>query len=501
MTSRTFSFSLLSKLLATIAFVALLAAAFVSLAAESRTLSTVVVILSVILGLAGLTSLLISDGAKTREIDASVRLARGLANGEAIRDSGDGELQQSLKAISDYIAANAQIAIEIAASGTARSVPLRSEADMLGTAFATLNESLRSTLGTKASRDLLQRSIVTLLNEVSAVAAGDLTVRAEVGPEVTGEIAAAFNKMTTSLYSLIRQVKDVTLQISASAASINQTTEQLAEGSIAQASQISRTTAAISQMTQQIQGILDAAIESSKVAADALRSAQNGIKASDDNIHSLTSIRNRVQETAKRIKKLGERAQEIGQITELIDDLSDRTGLLALNASLRAAADSNETKGFGLVAEEVERLAEQSNRLTMQISHLTQTINLETKEVLASMEETIQEVITGSSLADKAGRSLTELKRTAQQLSELVKKISSSSDISVRTSTDIANAMSGISEVTALVRSGSKRAAASVRSLVELSQELRNAIAPFKLPAEANRMPANTDNPRNEMLY
>jgi twitching motility protein PilJ len=225
------------------------------------------------------------------------------------------------------------------------------------------------------------------------------------------------------------------------------------------------------------------------------------MRASDDNIRSMATIRTRVQETAKRIKKLGERAQEIGQITELIDDLSDRTGLLALNASLRAAADGNETEGFGLVAEEVERLAERSNRLTMQISHLTQTINLETKEVVASMEETIQEVITGSSLADKAGRSLIDLERIAEQLSGLLNTISSSSEFSVKSSEDIANAMSGISEVTALVQSGSKRAAASVRTLVELSHDLRNAIAPFKLPAEGNQIAANAEIGRNELLH
>lgn len=499
MSSRTFT--LISKLFSMMAIVVLPAAGLLTLTTDGHTLLKVVVVSSATLGLAAVISLLVTDRAKASEIDASINLARSLANGETIRDISDSELQQSLKAISDYIAANAHIAFEIASNGTVRTIPLRSETDMLGTAFATLNESLRTTLGSKDSRDALQRSIVTLLDEVSAVAAGDLTVRAEVGPEITGEIAAAFNKMTRSLHSLIRQVKDVTMQVSASAATINQTTEQLAEGSIAQASQIARTTAAISQMTQQIQEISNAAAESARVAADALRSAQNGMRASDDNIRSMATIRTRVQETAKRIKKLGERAQEIGQITELIDDLSDRTGLLALNASLRAAADGNETEGFGLVAEEVERLAERSNRLTMQISHLTQTINLETKEVVASMEETIQEVITGSSLADKAGRSLIDLERIAEQLSGLLNTISSSSEFSVKSSEDIANAMSGISEVTALVQSGSKSAAASVRTLVELSHDLRNAIAPFKLPAEGNQIAANAEIGRNELLH
>jgi twitching motility protein PilJ len=62
----------------------------------------------------------------------------------------------------------------------------------------------------------------------------------------------------------------------------------------------------------------------------------------------MNSIRKQVQETAKRIKKLGERSQEISQIAGLIDDLSDRTSLLALNASLQASAAGEAGKGFAM---------------------------------------------------------------------------------------------------------------------------------------------------------
>ena len=201
-----------------------------------------------------------------------------------------------------------------------------------------LVERLRFTLGTHDTRDRLQRSIVKLLDEVSEVSAGDLTVQAEVGPDLTGEIAEAFNQMTRNLRSLIRQVKDVTMQVGASASAINDTTEQLAGGSVAHASQIARTTNAIASMTQQVQEVSRNATLSAEVAAGSLNSARLGTQAARENIEAMRSIRKQVQETAKRIKKLGERAQEIAQITGMIDDLSDRTGLLALNASLQAAA-------------------------------------------------------------------------------------------------------------------------------------------------------------------
>lgn len=285
------------------------------------------------------------------------------------------------------------------------------------------------------------------------------------------------------------------MQVAASATAINETTEQLAAGSVAQASQIARTTAAIASMSQQVQDVSRNASLSAEVAAGSLNSARLGTQAARENIDAMRSIRKQVQETAKRIKKLGERAQEIGQITGMIDDLSDRTGLLALNATLQAAA-GNSDSGFAVVAEEIERLAERSNGLTQQISALTQSINSETKAVVASMEETIREVIDGSALADKAGRSFVEIEEVSTNLAELLRSISESARYQAKSSEDLAGAMSGISEVTGLVQNGSKRAAESVRTLVDLSRELRSSVAPFKLPVDLHQSMNGTAEPR-----
>jgi len=419
-----------------------------------------------------------------RAVTIADAAAHRLAQGELLGHSESPELLASLLDISAYLAERSSHAMRIETGDLSANVQLRSDADVLGMAMQDMTERLREVVGTEETRGSLQKSVIKLLDEVSEVSAGDLTVQADVGPEITGEIANAFNSMTRNLRSLIKQVKDVTVQVGSSANAISDTTEQLAKGSVAQASQISRTTTAISGMAIEIQEVSKNASLSAQVAAESLTSSRSGMKAANDNINAMNSVRKQVQETAKRIKRLGERSQEIGQIVTLIDDLSDRTGLLALNASLQASAAGESGNGFAVVAEEVERLAERSNQLTQQISSLTQTINIETKEVVASMEETIHEVVVGSTLADKAGQSLIEIERVSSTLAELLRSISDSAKVQAKSSEDISNSMASISEVTGLVQSGSRRAAESVRVLVQLSGDLRNSVAPFKLPAE-----------------
>jgi len=422
------------------------------------------------------------------EIGKAAEIAIRLSGGGLIEDEieSESELISTLKEISVYRKEKAEIADRFANGDFLVDVEFRSDEDVLAKAFQNMFEKLRLFLQTQEERDKLQHSILKLLREVSEVAAGDLTVQAEVTPEITGEIAEAFNSMTKELRSLIKQVKDVTFQVGNSASAINDTTEQLARGSEAQALQISRTTTAISSMALQIHEVSGNATLSAQVASDALNNARYGTQAVQDNINAMNSIRKQVQETAKRIKKLGERSQEISQIVQLIDDLSDRTSLLALNASLQAAAAGEAGVGFAVVAEEVERLAERSNRLTQAIATLTQTIQTETKDVVASMEETIHEVVVGSTLADKAGQALVEIEQVSTRLAELIGSISESAKQQAESSEDISGAMTNISKVTELVQTGAKRAADSVKMLVELSDELRGSVAPFKLPEDRN---------------
>ncbi|HBR56128.1 MAG TPA: hypothetical protein DEA22_01435, partial [Blastocatellia bacterium] len=152
-------------------------------------------------------------------------------------------------------------------------------------------EKLESAQGSSAARDRLRNSVLRLLDEVSGVAAGDLTVTADPHSEETGEIADAFNRMTGNFRSLISQVKDAAARVSAAADTINDTTEQLAHGSSAQSSQISRTASSASGITAKIREICEKGAIAVRIAGESLQNAKFGNAAARDNTEAMNSIR------------------------------------------------------------------------------------------------------------------------------------------------------------------------------------------------------------------
>ncbi len=302
--------------------------------------------------------------------------------------------------------------------------------DELGTMAESLNAMLDNTLAlvqTSEERDSMQSSMMTLLDEISGIAEGDLTREAEVKADITGAIADAFNFTIIQLRDIIGNVQNATVEVSSSANQIQNTAEHLAQDNETQATQI---------------------IETST-------NAQQGTQAVQDTIEGMNRIRDQVQETAKRIKRLGESSQEVGEIVQLISDIADRTSILALNASIQAAMAGEAGRGFAVVAEEVERLAVRSTDATKQITTLIRTIQSETTEAVAAMETTTHEVVEGSQLADQAGQVLQELSAS----------------------------MGDIAKVTQQTAAGTKETSVAIRSLAVLADNLRGSVSAFKLPS------------------
>jgi methyl-accepting chemotaxis protein len=357
--------------------------------------------------------------------------------------------------------------------------------DEMGRTAQSLNGMLDQTLAliqTADDRDRIQASIMKLLDEIGGVAEGDLTGEAEVTPEVTGAIADSFNFMIAELRRIIQQVKLAADDVGSSATQIQSMMERIADGSEAQSDQIVDTSSAIEEMALSIQQVAENARMSAEVAQKSLANAQDGADAVRKTMGSMSSIRERVQETSKRIKRLGESTQEIGEIVQLIDDIADRTSILALNASIQAATAGEAGKGFAVVAEEVERLAERASDATKRISVLVQTIQAETNEAVTAMSMTTEEVVGGSDRANQAGQSLGEIQKVSQSLAELIQTISAAANQQARGSESLASSMSGISEVTQQTAAGTKQAAVSMTSLVTLSERLRESMARFQVP-------------------
>ncbi len=360
--------------------------------------------------------------------------------------------------------------------------PSASELGQVGRSLNSMLDNTVALVQSREERDKMQASIMKLLDEISGVAEGDLTVEAEVTADMTGAVADSFNFMIAELRRIIGHVQGTTKNVSASLGDLRSFTETLATGSEAQASQAIEASAAIEEMAASINQVSENASSSAAVAEQARSNAEQGARAVARTIEGMKAIRDQVQETAKRIKRLGESSQEIGEIVELIGDIADRTSILALNASIQAAMAGEAGRGFGVVAEEVERLADRATEATKKAAMLVKTTQSETAEVMTAMEDTTREVVTRSAIANEAGTALTEIQGVSNRLAELIQAISDAAQQQARGSQQIARSMNEMSAVTRTTASSSKETAVQIASLAAMADNLNSSVARFKVP-------------------
>lgn len=439
-----------------------------------------------ILGILALVIANLAYSRSVREIAATAESAHQLSQGAIFKDETTNAPANSLFGVSHYLEAKSAIVDRMAEGRFSENGIAVSDSDVLGRSLQNMADRLRESVQSPEEKHRSSLEIARLIGEISEAAACDLSVNAAVDSETTGPIAEAFNTMIGEIRSRVRTVKDTTLQIGTAAETAGETAEQAARGSLVQTSQMARTISSIENLTNQARKMGESSGSSAKIAADLLERTRTGRKAAADNIEAMRSIRLQFQDSAKRVKKLGERSQEIGQIVGMIDELSERTSLLAMNASLEATNGDVNGMAFANVVGEVERLADRAGRLTRQISDLTRTINAETRDVVSSIEETIHEVVVGSAFADKTGDALTHIEENAAKLKELIAATAESSGHQLKVTEDLTGTMNEISKLAELIQSGSGRAAESVRTIVHLSTEMRGSISPFKLPSDAN---------------
>ncbi|MFD2629579.1 methyl-accepting chemotaxis protein [Oceanobacillus kapialis] len=158
---------------------------------------------------------------------------------------------------------------------------------------------------------------------------------------------------------------------------------------------------------------LDKEVESISQVIDSLQGKVQHVAAQAEELSATSSDIN------EQATNANENSKHIGEVVQLIDQISNQTNLLGLNAAIEAARSGEAGKGFGVVADEIRKLSDNTREAV-------KTIGKSLSEVRSSIENLTLSINEVSSSSEEQSKIMVEFMDDIQNLDNKSKKIVSS---------------------------------------------------------------------------
>lgn len=291
---------------------------------------------------------------------------------------------------------------------------LQSEAEVMksGDEVEILSKSLKTTI------ESVNRYITEIQNILDNISRGNLNV--SVDGDYKGDFVAVKESLTqivVSLNQMMKQINDTAHRLNDTAHNMGTQSEELHRAVMNQTDAMEDLNAEVKNIRENLNNVTENTRETRERAAQIAEQIAGG----NSKMHELKNAMEAIERNAEDITK----------ISKLIEDISQQTTILALNASVEAARAGEAGKGFAVVADEVRNLAEQSSEAAKNTVDMIATASALIKHGAKLTTETsdyLEEISKGSAavteIADRLSQTVQVQEISLRQITERMEDIS-----------------------------------------------------------------------------
>jgi methyl-accepting chemotaxis protein len=215
-------------------------------------------------------------------------------------------------------------------------------------------------------------------------------------------------------------------------------------------------------------------VVSHQVSSQVKAQADKSTLVVEETISSLAEIQRSVDMSYDGIKRLAENSSRIEGIVGVINDITKRTNLLALNASIIAAQAGEYGKSFGVVADEIRNLSLQTGQSTGEINSIIEEIMTESSTAAANVTLTKDMVQKGVQLGQQTGEALMVILDSSSQAMEMTNLIRIATEEQSRSVQMVTRSIEDVSSMTSQIFIASKEQSNATRSILRAINTIKD---------------------------